>query len=446
MPPGKKSKKGGKSPKPANAPVKSVVVPPGLEAVQDQIRQIAENEEGGWGLIAEAIKTQPEIEPQVMFEFLARTFGKEALPLLAGAALDEDDEFALGALEALPLLASRAAGDALAAAYAAHPEGERGQTARTGVQSLQARGIKASIPDAETPAQRTPTYQIRDILESLPDAVGGRETLVRLQDRYGIWSTVAVIWNDRAGVKNGFLSPFSRTHWDEMVRTQRQQGVDLITVPNDYARWQVRQARNLNELSGFPLDDHMEGWDEVMGEPADGYAPPDPTESVRALPEEARNELAEGLALLMADGILSSWAFEPADVQHLKDQYQPLADEVYATPEDDEPDQELFDKFQAVLAEAARSVLTPEMDALIRERVRDAARKFEWQGNQDAARILAATLVKLEETDDPASSLFYCELAANSFELLNEILQDGDDPEALRYDPMEVYTDEEEGA
>ncbi|MGV3724337.1 MAG: hypothetical protein ACO1SX_25865 [Actinomycetota bacterium] len=446
MPPGKKAKKGGKSPKPANAPVKSVVVPPGLEAVQDQIRQIAENEEGGWGLIAEAIKTQPEIEPQVMFEFLARTFGKEALPLLAGAALDEDEEFALGALEALPLLATRAAGDALAAAYGANPEGERGRVARVGVQALQARGIKVSIPDSDAVAQRVPTYQIRDILESLPDAVGGRETLVRLQDRYGIWSTVAVIWNDRAGVKNGFLTPFSRTHWEEMVRTQREQGVDLITVPNDYARWQVRQARNLNEVSGFPLEDHVEGWDEVMGEPSEGYIPPDPTEGVRALPEEARNELAEGLALLMADGILSSWAFEPADVQPLLDQYQPLADEIYAIPEDEEPDQELFEKFQAVLAEAARSVLTPEMDAQIRERLRDAARKFEWQGNHDAAQILAATLVKLEETDDPAASPFYCELAANGFELLNEILQDGDDPEALRYDPMEVYTDEEEGA
>jgi hypothetical protein len=445
---GKKSKRGGKPSRPqpnkAHSPA-AVAAPPGMEAVLEQIRQLGNDEEGGWGVIAEALKSQPELEPQVMFEFLARHLGKEVLPLLRGAALDEDDTFALGALRALALLPTRAAGEILAEAYAAHPEGERGNVARVSVDALQARGIKISIPETDTGARpAVPKYQIREILESLPDAVGGCETLVRLQDRYGVWSTVAVIWNDRAGVKNGFITPFSRPHWEEMVRTQRAQGVELIPVPEDYARWHVRVARDLNAKTGLELGDHLEGWDSLFGEPADGYTPPDPTAPVRELPEEEQRRLAAEIEVLMADGLLSSWAFEPADCLPFQERYKELAAQVYAVPEDQQQEGPAYTEFQNLLSETARSILTPEMDAMFRERLRDAARKFEWQGNERNARILAAVVLELESLEDPAESQFYRELAANGFELLQEIQDDGEDPEALRYDPMEVYTDEAE--
>jgi len=442
---GKKSKQKGKqtpqnrATAPAAAPV-----PPELQAIQDEIRRLVGEDPAGWATFAQALKAQHEAEPDVMFEFVVKSFGKEALPLLRGAALDEDDDFALGALKALPSLATRAAGDVLAEAYAAYPEGERGKAAWQGVQALQARGIKVTVPEPEGVRQQTPTYQLREIRESFPDGVGSSEVLMRLQDRYGVWYTCAVVWNDQAGVKDGFLTPFSRPHWEQMRRTQQEQGVDLITVPEDYARWHVVQARAINAVSGFPLEDHLESWDELFGPPSDGYVVPDPTAPIRELPVEEQARLADDIERLMSEGIFNTWAFEPADVRPFYERFRPLADQVYDTGPNEEPDAETYAAFKAVLSDAARAVTTPEMDARFRERLLDVARKLEWQGRTEDARVAAATALQIEQSGDPGGTTFYQELVANGFELLEEILQDGEDPEDLRYDPMERYSDTEE--
>lgn len=442
---GKKSKpKGKQTPQHRNAAPAAAAVPPELQAIQDEIRRLVKEDPAGWATFAEALKTQTEAEPDVMFEFVAKNFGKEALPLLRGAALDEDEEFALGAIKALPLLASRAAGDVLAEAYTAYPEGDRGKAAWQGVQALQARGIKVSVPEPDGARKQTPAFQLREIRESFLDGVGSSEVLMRLQDRYGVWYTCAVVWNDQAGVKDGFLTPFSRPHWEQMRRTQEEQGVDLITVPEDYARWHVQQARAINAVSGYPLEDHLEAWDELFGPPSEGYTPPDPTAPLRELPAEEQARLADDIERLMSEGIFNTWAFEPADVQPFYEKYRPLADQVYDLGPDEEPDPETYAAFKAVLSEAARAVTTPEMDARFRERLLDVARKLEWQGRTDDARVAAAVALQIEQTDDPAGTTFYQELVANGFELLEEILEDGEDPEALRYNPMENYTDEEE--
>jgi hypothetical protein len=442
---GKKSKpKGKQTPQHRTAAPAAAAVPPELQAIQDEIRRLVKEDPAGWATFAEALKMQTEAEPDVMFEFVARSFGKEALPLLRGAALDEDEEFALGAVKALPLLASRAAGDVLAEAYSAYPEGDRGKAAWQGVQALQARGIKVSVPEPDGARKETPAFSLREIRESFLDGVGSSEVLMRLQDRYGVWYTCAVVWNDQAGVKDGFLTPFSRPHWDQMRRTQEQQGVDLISVPEDYARWHVQQARAINEVSGYPLEDHLEAWDELFGLPSEGYAPPDPMAPIRELPAEEQARLADDIERLMSEGIFNTWAFEPADVQPFYEKYRPLADQVYDLGPNEEPDPETYAAFKAVLSEAGRAVTTPEMDARFRERLLDVARKLEWQGRTDDARVAAAVAHQLGQTDDPAGTTFYQELVANGFELLEEILEDGEDPEALRYNPMENYTDEEE--
>lgn len=442
---GKKSKQKGKqTPQNRAAAPAAAAVPPELQAIQDEIRRLVSEDPAGWATFAQALKEQTEAEPDVMFEFVAKNFGKESLPLLRGAALDEDEEFALGAIKALPLLASRAAGDVLAEAYTAYPDGDRGKTAWQGVQALQARGIKVSVPEPDGVRQQTPTYQLREIRESFLDGVGSSEVLMRLQDRYGVWYTCAVVWNDQAGVKDGFLTPFSRPHWEQMRRTQEQQGVDLISVPEDYARWHVVQARAINEVSGYPLTDHLEAWDELFGPPSEGYSPPDPTATIRELPAEEQTRLADDIERLMTEGIFNTWAFEPADVQPFYERYRPLADQVYSVGPDEEPDPETYAAFKTLLSEAARAVTTPEMDARFRERLLDVARKLEWQGRAEDARVAAAVALQIEQSGDPAGTTFYQELVANGFELLEEILQDGEDPEALRYDPMENYTETDE--
>jgi len=441
---GKKSKQKGKQIPQNRAAAPAAAVPPELKAIQEEIRGLVGEDPAGWATFAQALKAQTEAEPEVMFDFVAKNLGKEALPLLRGAALDEDDDFALGALKALPHLASRAAGDVLAEAYAAYPDGDRGKTAWQGVQALQARGIKVTVPEPEGVRQQTPTYQLREIRESFPDGVGSSEVLMRLQDRYGVWYTCAVVWNDQAGVKDGFLTPFSRPHWEQMRRTQQEQGVDLISVPEDYARWHVVQARDINAVSGFPLEDHLEPWDELFGPPSEGYSPPDPTTSIRTLPVAEQARLAAEIERLMSEGIFNTWAFEPADVQPFYERYRPLADQVYDVGPDEEPEPETYAAFKAVLSEAARAVTTPEMDARFRERLLDVARKLEWQGRSEDSVVAAAAALQIELSGDPGGTTFYQELVANGFELLEEILEDGEDPEALRYDPMERYSDTEE--
>ncbi|HEU4753925.1 MAG TPA: hypothetical protein VFU47_12525, partial [Armatimonadota bacterium] len=186
-------------------PPAAVNAPPELQAVLDTILRIARESPEGWGTVAGVLKEQDQIEPEVFLEFVARNMGREVLPLLRGAALDEDDTLATAALKALPLVGTRAAGDVLVEAYAAHPEGERAVLAWQGVQALQARGINVSVPEPDG-VQRTvvPAFNVREVFASLPDGVGSRSVYARAQDRYGVWQTVAVVWNDRAGVKDGF--------------------------------------------------------------------------------------------------------------------------------------------------------------------------------------------------------------------------------------------------
>ena len=145
-----------------NRPAAGSAVPPEIQAVLSQLKTVAKESPEGWGTVAGVLKDNEEIEPDVVLEFLARELGKEVLPLLRGAALDEDEALAAGALKALPLLGTRAAGEVLAEAYGAYPEGERARLAWQGVQALQARGINVTVPEPDGVRQAATAYQLRE--------------------------------------------------------------------------------------------------------------------------------------------------------------------------------------------------------------------------------------------------------------------------------------------
>src|SRR5687767_3684577 len=244
--PAKPGNSGGRSPGPT--------ISPELRAAISGLRKVAAESPDGWSTIAEAAKEQEEFDPADLMACLAQAIGKEVLPLLRGAALDEDDEFAIGALRALPLLGSRAAAEALAEAWALHPDGERARLAWEGVQALQARGIQVSVPEPGGMAKPPARLRIRELWETFPDGVGTRETVVRAQDHYGTWQALFACWNDRAGVKDTFLRPCSRREWEEL-RAEHIGGLTLVPVTLEYAQWQIARARTINAESGFPLDD-----------------------------------------------------------------------------------------------------------------------------------------------------------------------------------------------
>jgi len=425
----------GKSPRsrrPARPPGRPVgpAPDPGVRAAAEGILRVARESPDGWGTVAEVLRTQEE-EPGPLLEFLVRQVGKECLPLLRGLSLDADEDVALAALRALPLLGTRAAAEALAEAFAAHGDGERGRLARVGVEALQARGIAVSLGEVEAPADAAVDFLPREAYETIPDACGVRETVVRGQDRYGVWSSVIVIWNDRAGVREGLTASMSQREWQAVLDDHRRAGILAPRLPLDYARAQIAAARAVNGRSGCALENHLDEWDRLIGPPPPEYAPPDPAAWVRALPEARRDELAGQVATLLQVPSLQAWGFEPADIRPWHERWAAI----HVDEEQTEPDPGQVEAVDAVLAEAVRGLVSPEVAALFRERLLELAYKLQQDGRERQGEVAAAVALTLGE-GDPGASPFLKLLAANSLDFLDSMLEEGTDPEKERFDPF----------
>ncbi len=430
-----------KSKKPGRPAVRpEATVPAEFQPVLDGLRRLAAENEEGWAAVAGVFKEHPELEVDVVLPFLARHLGKEALPLLRGAAVDEDASLALAALKALPLLGTRAAGEALVQAYQAYPQGERAQLAWDGVQALRARGINVDVPAPEDRPARAPSFSIRETLESMSDGVGSFSTYVRGQDPYGVWHTIAVVWNDRAGVKQSFIRAIGRHEWERFMAQGEQEGVVVPRVPGDYVRWHITHARALNEKTGLVLnEDDLAAWDRFVGPPPDGYTPPDPLPAVAALEPDAREELTAAAADLLGVPGLQGWAVEPADVRVVWDDWTALDEQ-----ESSLSDEEFEAREDEILGRAAAAAVTPELREAFRDRLVDVARKQEWLGDPDARDVAAAIALQIAG-DTPVEQIpFFRELARRGLEMLEEMLENDEDPEAFRFDPMKDYDEEEE--
>jgi hypothetical protein len=403
----------------------------GMRAAAEGILRVARESPDGWGSVAEVLRTA-EDEPGPMLEFLARQVGKECLPLLRGLALDADDDLAVAALGSLPLLGTRAAGEVLAEAYAAHPEGERGRLTRLGVEALQARGINVSLPEGDAPREAVAEFIPREAYETLPDACGVRESVMRGQDRYGVWSSVMVIWNDRAGVREGMTAAMSQREWTAAVEDHRRNGILMPRLPLDYVRSQIARARAINAKSGCPLEDNLEAWDRLAGAAAPGYEPPDPAAWVRALPAPRRAELVGQVGALLQVPGFESWGFEPADIRPWHAEWAAIA----VDDDQEEPEAGQVEAVDTVLAAAVRGLVTPETAAMFRERLLELAYKLKELRRERHGEVAAAVAISLEGVDDYGAVPFFKLLAANSMDFLDQMLEAGDDPEAERFDPF----------
>jgi hypothetical protein len=391
------------------------------------IQRIVAESPGGWGTIAEVLRSD-EVDPEVMLEFLARSMGKDVLPLLQGLSVDEDEDLALAALKALPLLGTRAAGDALVEAYAANSEGERARLAWQGVEALRGRGINVAVPEPGGVRSAPPLFQVREFWESVCDGVGTREMIARAQDRYGVWHSVVVIWNDRAGVKQGMLGALSQKDWREMVNDHAREEIQIAPMPPDYARWQIDRVRLLNEKTGFPLEESLANWDVIVGHAPEGYEAPDPLAPVRSKSADELKHLQGHLGCLFHMPAFKMWAIEPADCKPWWDQWNEL--------DESKPEEEQVAEADALLAQVADAAIDPETVALYRERLIDSAFKLRALRHEHEADIAAAVAIELENVKKPGEHTLFRYLAGNGLELLSEIVEDGEDPEKLRYDPM----------
>lgn len=421
--PAKPGKSGNRSP--------GSTISPELRAAISGLRKVAAESPDGWATIAQAVKEQEEFDPGDLMTCLAQAIGKEVLPLLRGAALDADEEFAIGALRALPLLGSRAAAEALAEACALHSDGERARLAWEGVQALQARGIQVSVSEPGGLTKPPARLRIREIWETLPDGVGTREIIVRAQDHYGTWQALFVCWNDRAGVKDSFLRPCSRREWEEL-RAEHVAGLTLVPVTPEYAQWQLARARTINSESGFPLGEILKDWDEYVGSPPPDYSPPDACQSARMLPLEEREALLDHLDCLLRSPMFDSWGLEPADCREWLAEFRRLN-------EDDEEAQD--EAMHALCGRVVAACVTPAIRSRYAARMAEVARKLEWMRRSHESVVAAAVAIELEGDSPPEESVFLRAMAENGLAMLEEMILAGVDPETERYDPLKPVDD-----
>jgi hypothetical protein len=412
----------------------SPVYSPGAQELRALLRRVPD----GFQATLHALTSRADPERQRLLEELARGMGKEILPLVRAAALGKDEELAHTALRVLPVFGTRAAGEVLVEAYHVEPGGERARLARQGARALQAQGIQVPIPETEE-SPSTVQYTLRETSVTAPDGVGSRSTVARLQDQYGVWYAIMVLWNDQAGVKDGFMRPMSRHEWAERQERLAAPEVLYAVCPPDFARWQVANARAVNDRSGLPLGDNLKEWDQHVGPPPPGYTPPDPTAAARAAGVERWHEWRDQSAALFETPAVERWFLEAADCVPWARQWGELQTRLRFRGSDERTEREL----QAVIRSAAESMLDEAMTSRYRERLLDLARLCEWQeapaSRSAVQRWAAAAVLALDEGAPPAEIPFFVKLVERSLGVTYDLLRRGEDPERSRYQVMKRY-------
>lgn len=425
----KKSRPGSAPAPPGNAPAYS----PQAQELRALLRRVPD----GFQATINALAARPTPDRERVMAELARGMGKEILPLVRAAALGSNEDLSQSALRVLPVFGTRAAGDVLVEAYQAHPGGERARIARQGALALQARGIHVAVPEEDEP--EAPRLVLRETLVSAPDGVGSRSVAARLQDAYGVWYTILVLWNDQVGIKDGFMRPVSRQEWAERMERVAGRGLSWTPCPTDFARWQIAQAREINARSDYPLKDYLHDWDQWVGPPPEGYRPPDPAEALRSVGEEERSGLLTHSQDLFEVPDARRWFLEAADLKEWSHRWLELQTRFRLRGETEALKQEILTLIQG----AADSVIDEEQQRLYRERLVDLSRVLEWRqpapGTAQAARHAAAAAAAIDEGMPPRDHAFFIALVQRSLTVAESMIRSGEDPERSRYRPHRRY-------
>lgn len=423
-----KDKKGKPAQKPAAAPVRAYS--PEAQEVRALLRRIPDGLKATLSCLAN--KTQADRE-RVLTE-LVRGLGKEVLPLVRAAAMSAHEELAQSALRTLPIFGTRAAADVLTEVHDAHPDTARASVARQSAKAFRARGIQAAVPEPDE-APEPPHYALRETWVSAPDGVGSRSVVARLQDQYGVWHAILVLWNDQAGIKDGFMRPLSRQEWEERARRMDERGTSQVLCPPDFARWQVAEARRLNDESGLALGTALSDWDTHLGAPPADYQPPNPTASLEAAaPEVQAQVLAEGAALIkMPDA--ARWFLEAADCAPWARRWTDLQNRLRYRGAEAEPEgvrAEITD----LVYEATEALMDERQRELYRGRLLDFARVMEWRRLDESARQASAVALAIKRGTPSTAIPFLVALVEWSLRATEVLVTRGEDLERLRYRPL----------
>jgi hypothetical protein len=408
-----------------------------------ELRALLRRVPDGFQATLHALERREAPERERLLTELVRGMGRDLLPLVRAAALGPQDDLAISALRVLPVFGTRAAGDVVAEVFTGASSASRASVARDAARALQARGIRVAIPDEER-SQDEPGYAVREVCITAPDGVGSRSVAARLQDRYGVWHAIFILWNDRAGVKDGFMRECSLNWWRQRVEKPEDEDHDpFVTCPLDYARWQIEQARTLNLQTGFPIRQYLEAWDRWIGPPPADYQPPDPLAAVREATEEDRAKWEDLAPKLFQTSEAGRWFPEAADCVPWARQWSQLQTRFRRSREREEPDSvtdALVNELGALVDEAANALVSGELPALYRRRLIDLSLAFEWQRRPELARATAATALAME-LRAPGRIPFFVAFVQRALEVTWQMLLMGEDLERLRYDPLRNVQD-----
>ncbi len=396
-----------------------------------EIRALLRRVPDGFQAGLNALAARPVEDRERVMTELARGMGREILPLLKSAALGKHEDLALSAVRVLPVLGTRAAGDVLVEVHGAAPDGERARLACVAAEALRARGVHVELPEPEhgRPEGR---FSLRETYVTAPDGVGSRSVVARLQDEYGVWHACFVLWNDQAGVKDGFMRPFSRQEWQERVAMMEDRASAPVPCPPDYARWQVERGRRLNAETGFPLGDSLGAWDRVLGPLTDGYTPPDP---LAEAPEDGDGAALPDSAGLFSHAAVRSWFLEADDCVESARRWMELQARLRIRGQSEE----LQAQITAAVVEAVDELLTPALLDRYTARLLDLARTSQWKGDVTTLARAAAVVRASGAGKKPSEIPFYQSMVERSLMVAADMLARGEDPKRSRYRPMRRY-------
>jgi hypothetical protein len=423
-----KDKKNRPAQKPAAAPVRAFS--PEAQEVRALLRRIPD----GLKATLACLANKPQADRERVLAELVRGLGKEVLPLVRAAALGAHEDLAQSAVRTLPIFGTRAAADVLAEVHDAQPDSDRAALARQSAQAFRARGIQAAVPEPDE-AQEPPHYALRETWVSAPDGVGSRSVVARLQDEYGVWHAILVLWNDQAGVKDGFMRPLSRQEWDERARRMDERGTSQVQCPPDFARWQVALARRINEESGLSLGTSLNEWDTYLGAPPADYQPPDPTVALTAATAEEQEHALAQSAVLIKLPDAARWFLEAADCAPWTRRWTDLQNRLRYRGDETEPEA-IRSEITALVYEATEALIDERQREYYRGRLLDFARVMEWRRQEGPARQAAAAALALEHGTASTAIPFIVALVEWSLRATEVLMARGEDLERLRYRPL----------
>jgi len=422
-----KDKKTRPAQKPAAAPVRAYS--PEAQEVRALLRRIPD----GLKATLACLANKPQADRERVLAELVRGLGKEALPLVRAAAMSAHEELAHSAIRTLPIFGTRAAADVLAEVHDAHPDTPRATLARHSAKAFRARGIQAAVPEPDEAAE-PPHYALRETWVSAPDGVGSRSVVARLQDQYGVWHAILVLWNDQAGIKDGFMRPLSRQEWEERSRRMDERGTSQVQCPPDFARWQVATARQLNAESGLALGTALDEWDRQLGLPPEGYQPPDPAAKLAAAPDVYEQALTAGAALIKLPDA-ARWFLEAADCEPWARRWMDLQNRLRYRGTEADPEV-VRAELTTLVYDATTQLIDEKQRELYRGRLLDFARVLEWRRMEEPARQAAAAALALERGVACTAIPFLVALVEWSLRATEVLMTRGEDLERLRYRPL----------